>query len=173
MSLQTDSTLSRTIKPVFTALICALICACGWQLRGYEPGESFNQSNIRELRIFSLNRDNAFFRRLSSTLKRNDITERSDAEFAVEIFGETIDRKPLAYNRIGTPSQYKMTVSIDYRVLKANGVVIPKTTLTSRRNYDFDPNLIIAKDKEQEELVFEMRGELSQRIIDSLNGLQP
>jgi len=116
-------------------------------------------------------RDNALFKRISSALKRNNITENDDAEYAVEIFGETISRKPLAFNRIGTPSQYKISITIDYRILKNNIEVLPATSLVSRRNYDFDPNLIIAKDKEQEELVFEIRNELSQRLIDSVNNL--
>jgi LPS-assembly lipoprotein len=145
------------------------LSSCGWQLRGYEPGKSYAASDINELKIVSASRNNAFFRRLGSALKRNKIEDVPSSEYVLEIVRETIDRKPLTYNRIGTPSQYKIAVSIDYQFSHKDKTVLPLQKITSRRNYDFDPNLIIAKDKEQEALIQEMRDELSQRIIDSIN----
>jgi len=145
------------------------ISSCGWQLRGYEPNVPYNKSNLTHIKISSNTRDNAFFRRFAASLKRNNIQESSDASHTLEIFKELIDRKPLAYDRIGTPSQYKLSVSIEYRFSNDGEILQPLTKVVSRRNYDFDANLIIAKDKEQEALIKEMRDELSQRVIDSIN----
>lgn len=150
-------------------LILLSLAGCGWQLRDYEPSASYSESKIAELRISSSSRDNAFFRRFYAALKRNNILEENNSDYVLEIFREDIDRKPLAYNRIGTPSQYKLTLSIEYRFSYQSKVLQETTKIVSRRNYDFDPNLIIAKDKEQEALITEMRDEISQRIINSIN----
>lgn len=160
--------LSR-IKPSLTRLATLLLLltlgACGWQLRGYEPGVAYSESSFNQLKITTTSRDNAFFRRFNAALKRNNIEINDDASSVLELFKEQIDRKPLAYNRIGTPSQYKLSLSIEYQFKNNDEVLIARTRINSRRNYDFDENLIIAKDREQEALIREMRDELSQRII--------
>ena len=156
-------------RATFSVILLLGLSSCGWQLRGYDPEKPFVESNLDSVNVSSTSRDNAFFRRFYATLKRNHIQEDNASEFSLEIFEEEIDRKPLAYNRIGTPSQYKLTLSISYRFSRSGEELLPLTQVISRRNYDFDPNLIIAKDKEQEALIKEMRDELSQKIIDSVN----
>lgn len=96
------------------------------------------------------------------------ISVDSTAELSLTLGRETLRRQPLTYNRSGVPAQYQLTLSFEYFVTKNNAVLIEQESITARRNYDFDPNLIIAKDREEQELLEEMQRELSSRILSNI-----
>ena len=144
---------------------------CGWQLRGYDQLNPLAQSTLPELEslnVISENRNNAFFRSFQRALLRQGIKLDDDSAVQVEMSPETIRRQPLTYNRSGVPSQYQLTMSLAYFAYKNEIVLIEQREIVSRRNYDFDPNLIIAKDREEQVLLDEMRQELSNKIVSSI-----
>lgn len=156
-----------------SALFFALLVssACGWQLRGSQnpnSGDPLAASRIEALRIISTERNNAFFRSFKALLTQNAISIRDDAELLLQISPETLERTPLTYSKIGVPAQYKLQLEIEYQVSNKNDVMVPQTRIIARRSYDFDPDLIIEKDREEQELLKEMRLELSQRMLTSI-----
>ncbi len=155
---------------IFTFLTLAfVISACGWQLRGYEPEKSgLTFTRFSELRVLSDDRYNAFYSALKTALTRNNIRENAQSDIVLQLSPEVFDRKPLAYGSTGVPAQYELTLSVEFQISRAGELLVPQRRLISRRNYDFDPDLVIEKDREQEELLQEMRSEMADRIIDAI-----
>jgi len=150
--------------------VLAALSACGWQLRGSGSalGESYEQK-IGELAIVSEDRSNAFFTSLRRVLELNRVKENDNADLVLLFKNEKLERHPLAYSSTGIPSQYELTMSIEFEVRKKNGehVLVPRNII-SHRNYDFDAELIIAKDREEQELLEEMRRELAYQMLHSI-----
>lgn len=162
---------SRFAHTIVLTLAITLLSSCGWQLRGHYPANSERGqtlSQLKTLRVVSEDRNNAFFRSFHDTLKTQSIELSNDADIRVEIRPESLRRQPLTYGRTGVPAQYQLTLSIEYFSARADNVIVEQRNIISRRDYDFDPNLIIAKDREEQELLTEMRRELSERIIVSI-----
>lgn len=148
-----------------------LLSACGWQLRGYEPASQklAAGTKIAQLKVVSENRNNAFFRTFRNTLLNQQIELTDASSLRIEFSNEFLRRQPLTYNSLGVPAQYQLSLSVRFYVADGTELIIEEREIISRRNYDFDPNLIIAKDREEQELLNEMRRELSQRMLTTLH----
>ncbi len=144
-----------------------LLSACGWQLRGGVP-ESTYTGGLTALNVVTENRSNPFFRAFSGALTRYAIEDRDDAELTLQLSRERQERQPLTYGSTGVPAQYQLILEVQYQVSRDGELLIPQRRINTRRTYDFDPDLIIAKDREQEELLAEMREELADRIFAAI-----
>lgn len=161
----------RSLVGVIAATV--LLSSCGWQLRGYQAKQDADtKAAFSEMDIVSENRSNAFFRNFQTVLKKQNITLNNESELRLHLSGESIRRQPLTYNRSGVPAQYQLTLNLEFFVTQGNQVIVEKRNLIARRNYDFDPDLIIAKDREEQELLTEMRTEVSRRILSSIHQAQ-
>ena len=166
------------------AAICALVAltllaGCGWHLRGYDSSGALSEgSQARNaamatlkhggLHIVSENRYNAFYSALTLVLTKHNIKESGDSAIIVQLSPERMERKPLAYGSTGVPAQYELTLSLNYQLSRNGETLFTQRQLLSRRNYDFDPDLVVEKDREREELLAEMRIELSERMLSSI-----
>ena len=163
------------------ALICVLyfiaavlfIGGCGWQLQGHQSnigGAPYVAAKTLDaLEITSSGRNSETLRSIKKSFTNNGITTDQPATIKLVLGRESLRRQPLTYSRSGIPAQYQLTVSLEYYVSRENDVLIEQRTIVARRNYDFDPNLIIAKDREEESLLEEMRQELSNRMMIAIN----
>lgn len=159
------------VRCALLILMTSLVSSCGWQLRGHHPtvkSDKHTQVKLQALNVVSENRNNAFFRRFRDTLKSQEIQLDSNAPVRVEFRPESLRRQPLTYARTGVPAQYQLTLTLEYFAARGQKVIVEQRRIISRRDYDFDPNLIIAKDREEQELLSEMRRELAERIIASV-----
>lgn len=163
--------LTRLLLIFSSAYLCFSLAACGWQLRGHDninPLTSSTLAKLENLNVVSENRNNSFFRAFQMTMQRQGIQLDKASDFRVEFNNESLRRQPLTYNRSGIPAQYQLSLSLEYFATNKDQVIVEERTIVSRRNYDFDADLIIAKDREEQELLEEMRYELSNRIISSI-----
>lgn len=158
------------LRYIALAIASSAIVACGWQLRGYEPktGELVAAKTLDSLDISSSARNSDSLRAIKKNLTNQGIVIDKRSEIKLVLDEESLRRQPLTYRRSGIPAQYQLTVSLEYYVSRNNEVLVEQRTIVTRRNYDFDPNLIIAKDREEESLLEEMRQEISSRIITSI-----
>lgn len=94
------------------------------------------------------------------------IQEDSAAEVSIRYTNEEFDRRPLAYGSTGIPVQYQLTMSIEFESYNNAGerLLSPRKIIV-RRNYDFDAELIIEKEQEEQQLLREMREELAAQML--------
>lgn len=158
--------LKYTLTRSILWLSLAAVSSCGWQLRGtVSGGIALSKSGVTEINVISNKRSNEFFRKLLEALTRRNIMESNDAELMLQLSPESLERRPLTYSRSGVPAQYQLELRVQYQVSRQNEVILPQREIVTRRNYDFDATLIIEKDREQEELLDEMRAELVEIIL--------
>jgi len=153
-----------------------LIQGCGWQLRGTDNlatstlDVSAGLSNKEKKRI-SVNpiyatgqRDfRQIFNRL---LTSNEIQTSYEARISLAFEKENISRRAQAYGSTGIPAQYLLTMSMSFRLTdNKNPTNNIERKVVARRDYDFDAELVGAKDREQQALLNEMREELAQQVF--------
>ncbi|WP_158224733.1 LPS assembly lipoprotein LptE [Agaribacterium haliotis] len=152
--------------------LALLLSSCGWQVRGAAPGTGvFAASALPELDALELSsdsRNSAFYRSFLTTMTQRGIRLGSDSGLYVQLGRERLDRKPLSYASSGAAAQYQITMRMQYQVNQNATTLIEQREITARRNYDFDPEQIIAKDREQQELITEMRQQLVEQILSSI-----
>ncbi|WP_370979764.1 LPS assembly lipoprotein LptE [Agaribacterium sp. ZY112] len=159
---------------VLAALVLSLcLASCGWQLRGStsSDGGLFSGAKlppIDALHLSSQNRNDHFYRSFLNTLTRRGINHDVHADLLIQIGPEKLERKPLSYSSNGSAAQYLMTLSVQYQASKNGEILVAQRSVTARRNYDFNPDEITAKDREQEELLSEMRSQLVEQILASV-----
>ncbi|MFT7559139.1 MAG: LPS-assembly lipoprotein [Flavobacteriales bacterium] len=144
--------------------------ACGWQLRGFETKAGQESSEkLRLLNVYSENRSSEFYQALRTMLGRYRVSEQTNAEITLRYGKEHFERKPLAYGSTGIPVQYQLMMTIDFEALRGPKTLIESKTLIVRRNYDFDAELLIAKDREEQALRREMREDLAAQMLRLIN----
>jgi LPS-assembly lipoprotein len=81
---------------------------------------------------------------------------------------ETLDRRLLSVFSSGQVAEYELIYSVDYQVIFPNAEPINNTVSVSRE-YQDDPQRILAKSRELELIMDEMRMETADRIIRLLS----
>ncbi len=153
-------------------LLCLLplswIASCGWQLQGYEKFKASGPQAIESIDLITT-ADNRLFQ---ATLKQQleDLSIRIDkqSDLNLTVHGENTEKRPLSYGSTGIPVQYQLIMTIRFAYSKDKTVAPTERSLVARRQYDFDTELLIAKYEEERNLLQEMRIELVNRILASI-----
>lgn len=171
---------------VFTLLLMLLQTGCGWQLRGSESNSLEQKEAFSNLSIFvdAPSKLSSMDKLLQKSLKSLGVKLDSNANMTIELISERIDKRAMAYGSTGLPIQYQITITAQYAIhtiteelastektqqTETNSPDIKK--VISRRSLDFDPELVAAKDNEEQELHTEMREEISRTILRDLRKL--
>lgn len=171
-------------------LLLVLLPACGWQLRGFSHNPLPD-----ELALANASRMDPLMVAVKSAMRQRAIQEDTDATWQLVLGDERLSKRVVAVTRIGSPSQYELTLTVGFRYLPNDGEdpepeplpaapatpVTPATpaatvsapvaylaqSLYVTRVYDFDPANTVAKSEEEGILLEEMRRELAHRILES------
>jgi len=163
-------------KYYLLAFILALLQSCGWQLRGsesltYRAPEPSSAPNSAKEKAIDVNpiyaQDQRDFRQIfNRLLSSNEIKTSYDAKIVLAFEQEKISRRAQAYGSTGIPAQFLLTMSIDFTLTdKENRENTVERKVIARRDYDFDAELVGAKDREQQDLLNEMREELARKVL--------
>lgn len=175
--------IARICLPTLLLLTAYLQLSCGWQLRGGSEAQNSSSltgsgfSAVHSVHIAHSTKLTQLAQLLKKKLITRGILIDNKAQTHIQLLNERIDKRPMAYGNTGIAIQYQMTLQIDYLIKEAsaNGVSPQKEAnklLISRRNFDFDPELVSAKDNEENDLLLEMRKEIVNKIIIELRKKQ-
>jgi len=149
--------------------LIALQYGCGWQLRGTQPGAASGRAALpTELHILQLERSSRMTKSLHKVLRQKNIALSPEASTVLVIERENFDKRPLAVNESGVAAQYQLTLTVRYHYQLQDGITTDSRSVRSWRSYDFDAQLIVAKQQEEQALIDEMEEELAYRILDGL-----
>jgi LPS-assembly lipoprotein len=163
-----SSQISKGLRIVLSLLCLTALSACGWQMRGwdqYQASKGENFPRLDNLNISYSSGDRSFYRSLLRVMRSQRITEDNQSTLRVAIDNVTRDRQPLTFSGASSPAQYELVIALNFAATRNGETLIAARPLVSRRNYDFDPNLIIAKDQEEQLLLEEMREELALQML--------
>lgn len=157
-------------------LFLVTLSSCGWQLRGTDnlSASSMDLStglSINEKRQIAVNpvytQSQREFRKIfNRLLSSNEIEDSEDANISLAFDKEKVSRRAQAYGSTGIPAQYLLTMTLGFSLIdKSNAENTIQREVITRRAYDFDAELVGAKDREQQSLLNDMREDLAQQVF--------
>lgn len=163
----------KTRRTLLLASLGALSLAatgCGFRMRGPRP-LAFDSLYVSS----GLNTPiGAELRRQILTSGTTTITEDPAAAHArLDIMRNARGREILSLSGAGTVREYQLTQSITFRVTDRAGVErLPPTTISARREYNFDDTQVIAKQQEEKLLYDDMERDLLMQLMRRLAAIE-
>jgi LPS-assembly lipoprotein len=156
---------------VWTGLLIAsslLLTSCGFHLRGSLPLERYPAIFVdakKHSELASL---------LSEQLESNKVkllTELDPQAPALMLQQDSLERRTLSLFPNGQVAEYELIYRVSYQLLLP-GQDIQEFQFELTRDYQDDPNLALAKAKELDLLLQELRNQAASRIIRQLNRIR-
>lgn len=154
--------LQRTVQVWVSALVAlTLLAGCGFQLRGsYQIPQQLSQVSMESPSRSELaSRLEAVFHQYDI-----DIVSRADGITHIELLEDSLDRRVLSLLISGQVAEYELIYTASLRVHMQDGSIEPHD-IQIYRDYQEDPNFALAKTRELEILLDEMRDDAVNRIM--------
>ncbi|MBV6305297.1 hypothetical protein KVP10_10395 [Candidimonas humi] len=150
------------------AMLCALLAACGFRLRGPVPLPfSTVYTNIAENSDFGARLRRAL---QASSPNLRFVSRMGDAQVRLIQISNNQSLRELSLNAQGLVEEYELNLSFVFELMDAKGnVLLAPTTLTSSQDLPYDPNQVQAKQGEIATLFLEMQKSLVDRIVRRLS----
>jgi LPS-assembly lipoprotein len=163
----------------FSVLLCLslslLLSACGFKLRGdYQIPEQFKQLHVAS-RQSHAPMQRALKTRLSSfdIVVIDDPLEAQESNTPVIVLQpERLDRQLLSLFATGQVAEYELIYTLNYQVITPNTEPY-NFTVDIIREYIDDPDAVLAKSRELNLIVSEMRVQAADRVIRQLATIEP
>lgn len=152
----------RYLPLTLTLLLVVSLAGCGFQLRGsYQLPPQLQQATISAPQFSEV----AEQVRQRFTLAGVDVVETSNTDTtAIEIVRDSLTRRTLSLSASGQVAEYELIYTVDY-LLRAPNKTAKALQVEVFRDYQDDPNFALAKTREREVLVAEMREQAAQQVL--------
>jgi len=162
----TDSMGGWLLQSLLLLLAGVVLGGCGFHLRGSGLSSSVESVWITAQRNVSV--DDALRLRLGYA----KVALEQDADLVVNLLAERLDRQSVSVTEQGRAAEYELTLDVQYQISRRSaGLLAAPSWIHSRRHYRFDRFNIIGSSEEQALLEQEMRNDIAQQIIRSLNAV--
>ena len=157
----------------FTVVLLLLASACGWHLRG----ALVLPPDLQSMYISARDNYSGITVDLKRTLESNGIKLAGSsvlAQMTMHIIDERHQRRTATVSAGGLASEYELSLEVDYKVTDSNNnLLIPLSTATVIRTYNFDPNTVTSAAQEERVLQQEMRADIIQQMARRLRFMKP
>lgn len=150
-------------------LACFFVASCGFHLKQ----ASYLPDDLKEITLSGDDKRSALFEQLQSDLQRAQVslTPKNTKQAAeLYLYNDSLERQTLSLFKNGQVAQYELAYRVSYRLTRPGQEPV-KQMFELYRNYQDDPDNALAKAKELELILTEMRRLASQRIIRELSQL--
>ncbi len=161
--------LSKQISLALLALGLCVLSGCGFHLKK----ASYIPEDLRQMVLIGEDPKSALLEQLQADLSRSQVqlNAKSSAQSAeLVLLKDRLERQTLSLFKNGQVAQYELAYSVAYRVTRP-GQKPTEHSFELYRNYQDDPDNALAKSKELDLLLSELRKQASQRIIRQLSQL--
>lgn len=149
------------IQKLTVIIIATAVTGCGFQLRDNYQLPAAMQTVSIEAPAFS-EFGQVLERRLS--LAGAQIKPEQQTSLVIEILDDTLDRRTLSLSQSGQVAEYEMIYTVYYQLIE-QGEISALQQVEVYRDYQDDPNFALAKTREREVLVQEMRDEAARLLL--------
>ncbi|WP_289106791.1 LPS assembly lipoprotein LptE [uncultured Pseudoalteromonas sp.] len=159
------NTLKNTLALV---LMCFVLSGCGFHLKK----ASSLPDNLKTLTLKGDDEKSSLFLNLKKELKASNVELTPSAKNVAQLYlrKESIERQTLSLFQNGQVAEYELAYGVSY-VVKRPGEKAIEKRFELYRNYQDDPDHALAKAKELELLISEIRKQASGRIVRELSQL--
>ncbi|TMO64500.1 LPS assembly lipoprotein LptE [Pseudoalteromonas aurantia] len=152
------------------ALFCVLLSSCGFHLKK----ASYLPDDLRTITLTADNPRSEVYELLKSDLERAQVallpTNSSSQHTALHLYKDTLERQTLSLFKNGQVAQYELAYAVTYRVSRPGKEPVEQG-FELYRNYQDDPDNALAKAKELDIILRELRQLASKRIVRELSQL--
>lgn len=141
----------------------ATLSGCGFQLRGdYQLPPNLDSMALRS------NVSKELASQMEQRLVHSGINVvESGSSYQLALLSDKLERRTLSLFESGQVAEYELLYQVNYQLLKDDQVLVERTAEVAR-DYQDDPNFALAKTREREMLVNEMRAEASRIILQQI-----
>ncbi|MBQ4798252.1 hypothetical protein J8L73_03705 [Pseudoalteromonas sp. MMG006] len=149
-------------------LMCFVLSSCGFHLKK----ASSLPDNLKTLTLKGDDEKSTLFAALKNELKASNVELKPSAKDIAQLYlrKESIERQTLSLFQNGQVAEYELAYGVTYIVKRPGEKAIEKR-FELYRNYQDDPDHALAKAKELELLISEIREQASRRIVRELSQL--
>ena len=159
------------MKKLFLLLcLVSLIQACGFRLKG----QYYLPENLQTLYVSSVKAHSPIMRELKTQLTHNNVklVKQSDVELTeLRVLPEQFQRRTLSLFPNGQLAEYELLYQVSVEVLQPNAQP-QRFDIELGREFQDDPNNALAKQRERELILSELRKIAASRILAQLNTIQ-
>ncbi|MGM7318645.1 LPS-assembly lipoprotein LptE [Idiomarina sp. ST10R2A5] len=152
-----------TLNLVLILVLIATLTGCGFQLRGnYQLPETLQSVSLKSKVSKELNEH------MQQRFAHSGITLSDEAQpITVHLTSDKLERRTLSLFESGQVAEYELLYQVNYQLIQNQRLLLERT-IEVARDYQDDPNFALAKTREREMLVDEMRAEASRLILQQI-----
>lgn len=151
----------KQLQYLVTLVVTLTLVGCGFHLRdSYQLPQSMHQLAIEA----------SAFSEFRSVLEQRfelagaELVPSEQASLVVVIVNDQLNRRTLSLSQSGQVAEYELIYTVDYQLLQADKPA-RELQVEVYRDYQDDPNFALAKTREREVLVREMRDEAARQLL--------
>ena len=153
--------MKKIIDLSIITLLCAVVSACGWHLRG--NGE---QIDVNRAIYLEVSTGQIYDSLKKSLAKKQRLADIATGDIQLILGDEFYERRSALVNNQVQAIQYQLTFSVPYEILDNQGQPLAEKSIAElSRYYTYNQNAINSSAKEEKALKKEMIRQLSQRIL--------
>ncbi len=159
----------RAARLALLVLCCALLAACGFQLRGtadlpfetlYVPATGGIGLDIK--------------RNIRAGTRTRVVDDPRSAQAVLEFTQEAREKIILSLNAAGRVNEFELRYRVGFRVHDGKGAeFLPASTVQLSRAITYDDSVILAKEAEEQQLYRDMQFDMVQLVMRRLAAAQP
>lgn len=149
--------------------LAGLLSACGFQLRG--TGDV--QFALKELDVSARDAYGGTVQQVREVLENNDVRVYSGAPYKLVISRETENRRSASYSSGARTAEYELTMGLEYEIRGAKNLLLTGNKVEVQNYYQQDDNNLAGSDQEAAQLRSELRREMIQQLVFSLQQITP
>lgn len=180
----------KQIKITFLFLLTSLVMSCGFHLRGAADLSAV----IPDVQLRGMMKHDVLTHNLTEALSQAKVNVLDEAKLVLDIKATGFSKRVLSIDSAGRANQYELSYQLSFALLEKiesehrvseksvqNSKIrlveiIPLQTITEKREYVFDSNIILAKADEENRLKADMKQaallQLIRRLTYSLKSKQ-
>ncbi len=149
--------------------LAGLLSACGFQLRG--TGDM--QFALKELDVSARDAYGDTVQQVREVLENNDVRVYPGAPYKLVIARETENRRSASYSSGARTAEYELTMGLEYEIRGAKNLLLTGNKVEVQNYYQQDDNNLAGSDQEAAQLRGELRREMIQQLMFSLQQISP
>lgn len=151
-----------TGKLMLIAVLCGVLSACGFQLRGAQDVAD----DKRQVTLVAGNASDQLLRSLRSNMKFNGIQELSGAPYQIQILDHQYKRRAATVSGSSDVSEYEITVTVQMLLADREGKPLSNNIRIQReRIYSYDKDAAAASSEMEAQLRRELYDAVAQTIL--------
>lgn len=149
---------------IMSVAAAALVAGCGFHLRGKLP----LPEQLQVIAVTGSDRD--FMDEMVDALTASgaEVVDEGAATAILDLYNVEFNRNVRTIDTRGKVTGYNLRYDVSYRVIDEEGQELRDTTLSLRRDYNFEPEQVLQAEEEEQSLRENMVEELTRRIMRQL-----